>query len=166
MWMVLGLAAVVIIGAIIWVNRSGVSPAFAGVRGPVPCNDDDDVIAIKGDGAYDFNIVGESHYQDILSQICGGHAEGGHGFDCAAELVPDPNNKYDSNCVRVLIGGQLVGHLSRDDNEDYLEALAGSGLRGRTAMCRARVVGGWRDAKGDGNFGVKLDITDDFEFVA
>lgn len=112
-----------------------------------------------GGGGYDFEVKGESHYQDNLSAICGGHCEEGHEHECVATLVPEPTNKFDHNAVAVHINGRKVAHLSRDDAPEYHAALKRLRVGSAPVKCDAVIVGGWdRGKRGRGNFGVKLDL--------
>lgn len=120
---------------------------------------------LEGSGDFDFEVVGESNYQEALSSICGGHCEEGHNHRCSAQLVPESNNPYDKNAVAVVIRRAKVAYLSRDDAQDYRDFLASEGLAGRTLSCDAVIVGGWLRQGGrskKGSFGVKLDLDDPF----
>lgn len=77
-------------------------------------------------------------------------------MDVVAFLIPDPENRYDKNAVEVIINDLKVGHLSRDDNEEFLEFLQDVGAS--QAICEARIEAGWRNAKSEGSFCVRLDI--------
>lgn len=111
---------------------------------------------------YDFDIVGESFYQDALAKIAGPKTDDGVEIECKAILRPEPNNKHDKNAIAVLIRGMKVGYLSRTDAAAWRQALANRGrARGDTEV-RALIVGGWkRNKRGqsdEGSFGVKLDL--------
>lgn len=110
-------------------------------------------VRIEGEGKFDFDIVGESYYQDALSRICGGKREDGHEHYCTAHLVAEPDNPYDRNAVAVYIEGHKVGHIPRAAAPRMAKS-----LRGQTAAVDAVIVGGWRRADDEGSFGVKLDI--------
>jgi hypothetical protein len=76
-----------------------------------------------------------------------------------AVLLPEPQNPYDTNAVRVLIEGSLVGYLSRDDAEAYLP-----GLLRNIAFCatgqiglNGTIFGGGPRRDGIGFLGVFLD---------
>lgn len=133
---------------------------------PTATADQDEVqmrYLIQGEGDFDFEIVGESHYQDILSAACGGRCEDGYEKVVPIALIPDPGNAYDRNAIRVVLAGHTVGHLSRDDAESYQKELADYGLTGQTVWCHGMIVGGWErpssGGKADtGSFGVMLDI--------
>lgn len=114
-------------------------------------------LQVVGKGGYPRNIVGESHCQAALSNICGGHNREGHEFETIADLSPEPSNPFDKNAVMVSISGDKVGYLSRDDAPKYLAALRDAGFDGQRAKVAAKIVGGWRTNQHDsGHFGVKL----------
>lgn len=113
---------------------------------------------LKGAGAFEFNIVGESHYQDALRAIAGAGGRDGVEFDCIAHLYLEDNNPHDSNAVRVEIDDQTVGYLSRKHASTYRWALEAHGLALRDHSCDAKIVGGWDRPSSRGHYGVKLDL--------
>jgi hypothetical protein len=118
---------------------------------------------LEGSGRFDFEVVGESNYQDALSRLCGGPTEDGVNFECTARLICEPHNPYDPNAVAVRIGGETIAYLSRGAALAYQKRMRQLGLRDREVSCRAIVVGGWaRPRRGQpaetGHFGVKLDL--------
>ena len=54
----------------------------------------------NGPGTFPIDAVGESHYQDALSKICGGKSEDGHEHECVARLVLEDENPHDDQAVR------------------------------------------------------------------
>jgi hypothetical protein len=111
-------------------------------------------------GDYSFDIVGESHYQDALDEICGGRTENGHKKTVQASIVHEDENKYDNKAICVMIRGKTVGYFNREDARLYRKLLKDNGSAGETATCSARILGGWERAKGDkGHYGVKLDLS-------
>ncbi|HVX05677.1 MAG TPA: HIRAN domain-containing protein [Rhodanobacteraceae bacterium] len=114
---------------------------------------------LPGPGTYEFNIVGESHYQHALEAICGGRTEESAQHKSEAVLYLEDSNPYDSQAVRVDIEGQTVGYLSRSDARAYRKQLKALGHEHLLCKCDAMVVGGWQRSKTDqGSFGVKLDL--------
>ncbi|MBC8719309.1 HIRAN domain-containing protein [Ochrobactrum sp. Marseille-Q0166] len=110
-------------------------------------------IIVSGDGDYDFNVVGESNYQHALEAIAGRSDESAEYY-CTAQLIPEPTNEYDKRAIRVDIDGRPVGYIPRDETSDFHNI-----LNGRSASVDAVIVGGWvRGRRGDGHFGVKLDV--------
>jgi len=102
-------------------------------------------------------VVGESHYQDDLWRLAGGFST--ERIRCAviAVLIPEPDNPHDSNAVKVLIDGYLVGYLSREDALVYLPGLRRLiAFHGQIAL-RGVIVGGGPRDDGLGMLGVFLD---------
>jgi hypothetical protein len=104
-------------------------------------------------------VVGESFYQAALWQIVGGFTRERVREPCRAVLVPEPTNPHDANAVQVIVAGQLVGHLSRQDAAAYLP-----GLSRLMASCETHyialdgaIVGGGQRHDGIGYLGVFLD---------
>jgi len=123
------------------------------------------IAAVVGDGEFEFNIVGESHYQRVIESIVGGKTPDGAHKYCAALILPEPTNKYDKNAVVVTISQRTVGYLSRDDCKEFNMALKRAGYS--YAACEALVVGGWRRRNGDeGHFGVKLNAISPFDLIS
>lgn len=115
-------------------------------------------VEFDGDGDYETDVVGESHYQDALSEICGGKTEAGHERECQATLKPEPENPHDANAVGVWIEGRKVGHLARSMAVGFSDAMRKRGVAELT--CGAVIVGGWARKSGTGHFGVRLDLDD------
>jgi hypothetical protein len=59
---------------------------------------------------YSTEIVGESNYQPALKSL----AKQGPREEIAIVLVPEPDNKYDTNAVAAFAPTGLVGYLPRD----------------------------------------------------
>jgi hypothetical protein len=111
-------------------------------------------------------VVGESHYQDALEQLCG-RCEHGVDLTTTAALVPEPGNPYDPNAVAVQIGGRTVGYLARGAAEAFKPVSERLLAVRRSGLCQARIRGGWEREDGDvGNFGVTLDLADPDELLA
>lgn len=140
----------------------GIFAALFGRRGPE--FDLAGVRSMRGDGKFRLDVVGESHYQPALSEICGGRTREGHDFRTVAVLRPEPSNPHDPNAVRIEIACRPVGHLSRADAVRHLSELDAAGLaRTQPVSCGARIVGGWEERERGrvvdrGSFGVRLDL--------
>lgn len=102
---------------------------------PAPAPDNLDL-----DASIDANqaVSGESHYMDALEAILGSSV-GGHSRQRAviAALVPEPDNQYDPNAIMVIIDGQQVGYIPKDDAPEI-----GRRLDGKPIAVAARVGGG------------------------
>ncbi len=84
---------------------------------------------------YEFEIVGESHYQEQIRAIVHSAKSPDDVFD--ARLIPEPDNPYDKNAVRVEIQKRTVGYLSRASAKVYRKAYGE-----KTARCQVRIFGG------------------------
>ena len=114
---------------------------------------------IQGPGSYEFDVVGESYYQDALERICGGRTKSGVEKKVVAMLVLEDSNPHDKLAVRVDVDGKPVGYLSRDEARQYRKRLQEQGFPELIATCNALIVGGWDRGGGDrGHFGVRLDL--------
>ncbi len=102
-------------------------------------------------------MVGESHYQEALARVVGGHQRNGVQYPCVAVLEPEPNNPYDSEAVVVKVGGATVGYLSRGDARAHRALVDKTITTSGAASVHARIVGGWdRGAHDVGSFGCEL----------
>ena len=102
------------------------------------------------------NVVGESYYQPAIRAACGARVNEDVFFECLAELVPEPENPYDSNAVKVLIDGQKVGHLSRSDAVEFGPTIAEAIENQGPGIVRA-VIAGHKDSETT-NLGVFLHL--------
>lgn len=113
---------------------------------------------------FDFEVVGESHYQDAIEKIAKlQEAKYTNNPDAeiqelTAYLIPDDNNPYDDKAVRIDIDGMQVGHLSREDARSFRRRLGAKKLTGQITTCGAKLIGGYvKDGK-QLSYGVVLDI--------
>jgi len=114
---------------------------------------------IRGTGAFQFEIVGESHYQDNLEILCGGRTAESAEKRAVAHLILEDTNPHDSLAVRVDINDRTVGYLTRENARQYRQQIAKAGQPRLVGVCDALIVGGWYRSKTDvGSFGVKLDL--------
>jgi hypothetical protein len=109
-------------------------------------------------GRHEVDAVGESHHQDELLELTGGHRRyGGVEVEVVAELVPEPSNRFDPAAVAVRIEDLTVGYVRHED-ASWLRGLIDESLDLHGfATCRAIIQGGWDRGRGDvGWFGVTL----------
>lgn len=87
----------------------------------------------------DLEVSGEAYYRDGIGKIFRGlgRTEGGVTMQ-TAYLVPEPNNKYDRNAVRVVVLGEQVGHVPQEVSAAIARVCAGVG-RGNVATVLARI---------------------------
>ena len=123
------------------------------------------VMLIKGNGRFDFDIVGESHRQHHLRFMAGPEIPGGHDLECLAALILQDDNPYDDKAVAVHIvfasrKTLLVGYLARAEARRFRRCLDDVGQQDPEGMlCRAMIVGGRDNGDGKpGPYGVKLDL--------
>jgi hypothetical protein len=131
-------------------QRADVAPARVDIRRQQ--------VATYG-GHETLEVVGESHYQHALWQIIG-HAYSRANpvrYDVVALLIPEPDNPYDANAVRVVVDEFLVGYLSRSDAARYQPSVLRL-MQGTAALVglRGQIVGRGGD-DGLGLLGVFLD---------
>lgn len=91
------------------------------------------------------NVAGESHYQPALRAVAG---EGEVRHRTEAHLIPEPENEYDTNAVRVEIDGRKVGYLPRDLAPAWAPHLTELAARHRVGGCEATILGGADTALG------------------
>jgi hypothetical protein len=110
-------------------------------------------------GSETLEVVGESHYQDALWLLAGRPRGSTVRERIVAVLEPEPTNPFDPNAIRVLIDDMQVGHLSREDASEYLDALHELIRTSETGCVGLNGViagGGTRDGR-PGFLGVFLD---------
>lgn len=141
---------------------------FKGLFGRTGSKPQQDHYEVKVDGhitgpcRYEWEVVGESHYQEALSKIAGPKEKTAKEIFCKALIVPEPTNQYDKNACAIYINGLKIGYMERLDAKSYLSFLKSEG-RKRTDVFSvdAEINGGWLDAKSEGNYGVMLDLEPD-----
>lgn len=82
-------------------------------------------------------VVGESHYQDVLRRLGEAAQAEGRSFRVTAWLYPEPANPYDPRAVVVAVDSQRVGYLRKDDAHRLFDRLQRYG----PASCEAEVRG-------------------------
>jgi hypothetical protein len=93
----------------------------------------------KYDGTMQLKVVGESHYQDALMRVSGAPPSGDHGFECFAELIPEPENAHDKFAVRVEVQGEPVGYLPRGSAKRFHKRVVACRKRGEPTTCMAYI---------------------------
>jgi len=127
---------------------TGVSPAVSAPAGQGEC-----VLPAGQSQA----VVGESHYQPALRAAAGGRKaqDWDDHITVEAQLVPEPNNKFDRNAVAVLVNGRKVGYLPAEIAGDYQPVLVGLLRRGLFGTCKGAIVGG-----GSRSYGIWLMVAE------
>jgi hypothetical protein len=109
--------------------------------------------------SYKYNVVGESHYRDGLLRVIAAASpderDAGEVYTLAV-LQQEPTNKYDENAVRVLIDGEVVGYVPREDAAALGKMV--SIVDGSGGQFGAGAVIGWSTYRQDAPIGVRLDL--------
>ncbi len=116
-------------------------------------------VFVEGDGHYDLEVVGESHYQKHLKLLCGGYSIKGSKKEVVANLHYENCNSYDYNAIRIVVNGGTVGYLSRENARLYRKRIEKAKQDGIIVSCNAKIFGGkrvWFFKKTD--FGVWIDL--------
>ncbi len=116
-------------------------------------------LRLVGHGTFEFDIIGESHYQDSLKELYGGGTLDGHKKEVEATLIHDDASQSDDRAVSVSVDGKTVGFLDRTLARNFRARMNLLGAPGVPAVCQAMIVDEWDG--GDGNvdhFEVKLDL--------
>lgn len=111
-----------------------------------------------GEGNFEFEVVGESNYQNHIRVLAGEHGDEWANTQHVALLVPEDQNPHDDKAVSVIINGGLVGYLSRDDARSFRRRLSAKKLGRQITGCAAVVRGGGIKNGQRVPYGVWLDM--------
>jgi len=102
-------------------------------------------------------VVGESRRQTALRNLSAGRRERYEQVHFTVVLRAEPDNEYDPNAIAVHIqsGGAMVGYLAREDAEAYQQVFLALAECRKSAVCRARLIGGTATKP---SFGVMIDL--------
>ena len=110
-------------------------------------------------GNFEFEVVGESNYQNEIRSIVGDHGDESPPGQYIAKLIPENDNKFDNLAVRVDINEMTVGYLSKEDARSFRRRLSAKKHSGKVTTCDAGVTGGFLMKDGNrANYGVSLDL--------
>ena len=99
-----------------------------------------------------FEVVGESYYQENIERVS-------YRKTLLAKLIPDNNNQYDNNAVRVEIDNLTVGYLNRVSAVQFRAFLVNNGLKETDiTSCQASIIGGHTKQGRKTSYGVVLDF--------
>ncbi|MEM7280556.1 MAG: hypothetical protein AAF438_02830 [Pseudomonadota bacterium] len=116
-------------------------------------------VDIPGQGKFNFDIVGESNYQDTLDRLVEQKKHHDEPLVYKASLLYESDNPYDKNAVKVEIDQMIVGYLNRENAKYYRSQMTELGYEGYVVRCDAKIVGGWRNDRGQqAHYGVRLDM--------
>jgi hypothetical protein len=118
----------------------------------------------RGVGGFELEIVGESHYQDTLSNLRDDNDNGAKWIKSDFHILPEPTNPYDPDAIRVATtSGETVGYFSRRDAQRYKSCVARGLEHWGTLWCRGLFVGGSGDKE---SIGVRLDVLPPRDLIA
>jgi len=116
-------------------------------------------VFIEGDGGFNQEVVGESHYQNQLKRISGGYTEKGSRKNVVADLYYEDDNPHDKKAIRVDVSGMTVGYLRKEDARLYRRRIKKTGHEGIIVSCNAVIVGGKKlGFLNKTSFGIWLDL--------
>lgn len=97
--------------------------------------------ALWGQPSYaGFEVAGEGHHSAEIARLFPrGVPEEGVEDTFEADLVPEPTNRYDANAVQVVISGNLVGYLPKEEAATYQPRLSRLANQGLLATVESRV---------------------------
>ncbi len=102
-------------------------------------------------GVASAEVAGESfHEKEILSSF-GTVLPGGSEITRTAKLIPEPDNKYDANAVRVEVDGATVGHLPAGEAARYTGPLSSLIVQGLVPQVAARIWARMKSEFDDGD---------------
>ncbi len=108
---------------------------------------------------YDFEVVGESNYQDVLKTLRGNLDDPAMDGIGTAILVPEDTNPHDNQAVKVTVQGFTIGYLSREDARSFRRRLAAKKLGMVPSSCGLLITGGYMLEDGSqAFFGAQLDM--------
>ncbi len=111
-------------------------------------------LLIEASGNYSLGLAGESHYFDAISKAVQ-RRTGEHS--AIAEIIREPDNKFDANAVRAEINGRTVGYIPRELAPSFHQLLSyGKSIEKRIFVpCRV-----WISDEEESYGSVSLDIDD------
>lgn len=109
------------------------------------------MVILEGDGSFEIEVVGESHYHAQLRSLAGPNDRDDVEVVKTAYLVPEPRNQNDPNAVRVDVDGKPVGHLPRNVAAELAPILKRAKLAGVQVQAQISAF------KGADNYNVWLD---------
>ena len=115
------------------------------------------------DSPFDFEMVGESNYQDVLWRAVANEIpeERGYRVEVTAALFREPDNPYDEDAICVRVNGERVGYFPAEYAPDYGDVFDELAERVHAGACAAVIAGGFRlDSGGRAALGIWLDLAE------
>jgi hypothetical protein len=112
-------------------------------------------LRIRGDGKYEFALVGVARFRSAIETICGNTQRSTKIVE--AVLIPDDGGR-DRKAIRVDVQGLTVGYLPAPLAESYRKRLVDSGYPDARSICNARISVRLDNIDGDPDYAVRLDL--------
>lgn len=133
---------------------TAVEPASKTGSGRVPPPAEGTFIEYPASQNFAVSIAGESHYFEAISRAV--HRRTGTHV-MLAEIIREPENKFDPNAVRVAIGDRTVGYIPREDAPSFHAVLSYAKSINKRVFASCQV---WVSADENSFGSVSLDIDD------
>ena len=101
-------------------------------------------VFVDGDGHFDLEVVGESHYQRHLRFLSERYEKKIGDRELVAKLHYENTNPHDKKAIRVVIDGGTVGYLTRKDARLFRKRIEKVRPDGLIVSCDAEIIGGKR----------------------
>ena len=114
-----------------------------------------------------YKIVGESHYREHLYSLINAADQASRDegvVDEIATLQLEPDNPYDANAIKVIIGGGIVGHIAKEQTYLVRPLVEKANSEGRALGVFAQL--GWDAANNSPYIGVTLGLPTDLRDLA
>jgi hypothetical protein len=112
-------------------------------------------VKLPSDGVYEYRVSGVMNYQDNLRSIISNIPRKNYrdGWLTAwANLVPEPDNSFDGNAIKIVFDGHHVGYIPARDTHVFHRAIESNGVDFLAIAIKLR----WRPDIPDTNVGVVL----------
>jgi hypothetical protein len=112
-------------------------------------------LRLRGDGKYDFAVVGAARFREAFEKICDDAERVAKIVE--AVLVPDDGGR-DRKSIRVDVQGLTVGYLPAPLAESYRKRLVESGYPDARSICNAKISVRLQSLSGAPDYAVRLDL--------
>jgi hypothetical protein len=133
-------------------NQRNVRPSPPTSKSKLPA--EGTYILLESSGSYSVGLAGESNYFEAIS-MAANRRSGEHL--AIAEIIREPDNKFDTNAVRVEIDGRTVGYIPREEAPSFHALLSYGASLNKRVFVSCRV---WVSDEDDSYGSVSLDIDD------
>jgi hypothetical protein len=109
-------------------------------------------------GTFQVAVAGTSHYRTAIESIASNKQGRSALAICLAYLEFDNQNQYDQSAVRIIVCGQLVGHLPASYAKTYRSYLSELPPHIKHVSAAAAITGGMRTNDRAYEYTIELDI--------